>query len=450
MADKKILLVSPPFYRLMGSHYNGINLGLCYISAVLNQNGFQCHMYNADYADHKYYSDQLSLIAGYEDYKKTIADINHPIWQECVQNIFDYKPDFVGFSMFTANFPAVNNISMLVKLRLPDTQIVVGGPHVSLAKGIILKDSKSIDLAIYGEGEYTFLEVIQGKPLGDIDGLIYRKNGKIVVNNVRSNINNLDSLPFPQRTNFYPGIQKLETHYVITSRGCPNNCSFCASPVIWKRKVRFRGIENVIAELMSLKEQGFRYIQFQDDTFTFNKKRLLGLLDRMIEERLNLSWVCDTRLNFIDAEALERMKKAGCIRVKVGIESGSREILRSINKGITPEMVIEKVKLIKEYGLGITAYLMIGFPRETDQQVEETIELARKIEADYYSLSILAPYYGTSIYDEFIKRSNGKGKKKHWEYFYHQSKDMILNANISQPVVDKFFALGKLGKGSRV
>lgn len=450
MPDKKILLVSPPFYRLLGSHYNGINLGLGYISTVLNQNGFQCSIYNADYVDSEYYQDQLGLIAGYDEYKRTIANINHTIWGECVQNILNYKPDFVGFSMFTANFPAVNNISLLLKQKSPDIKIVVGGSHVTLAKEIVLEEAESVDFAIYGEGEYAFLELVRGKSLEDIDGLIYRNNGKIVINKERTFIKNLDTLPFPQRTNFYPSIQKLKAHYIITSRGCPNNCSFCASPILWKRKVRFRSIDNVIAELRGLKDQGFSYIQFQDDTFTFNKKRLLVLLDKMIQEKMNFSWTCDTRLNCIDAEVLKKMTEAGCIRVKVGIESGNRDILKEINKGITPELVMEKIKLIKEYGLNITTYFMIGFPEETDQQARETVELAKKIEADYYSLSILAPYYGTSIYDDFIRSNNGKETKKHWEYFYHQSKDMIMNTNISPDVIDEFLSLNEYGKGHRI
>lgn len=450
MADKKILLVSPPFYRLLGSHYNGINLGLCYISALLNQKGFECNIYNADYLDIEYYPDQLGLIAGYDDYKKIIADINYPIWFECVQNIADYKPDFVGFTMFTANFPAVKNISLLLKQRYPHVRIVAGGPHVTLAKDIALREAECIDLGVCNEGEFTFLDLVQGKPLDEIYGLIYRNNGKIIVNKPRAFIDDLDVLPFPQRNNFYPNSQKLETHYIITSRGCPNVCSFCASPLLWKRSVRFRSIDNVITELKGLRDQGVKYIQFQDDTFTFNKKRLLGLLSRMIEEKLDFSWICDTRLNCIDSEVLESMKRAGCIRVKIGVESGNREILKNINKGITPELVINKVELIKKYGLGVAVYLMIGFPGETDDQARETIELAKKIEADYYSLSTLAPYYGTSIYDDFVKRSNGKETKKHWEYFYHQSKDMILNTGISPFIIEEFFMLNKLGKGSRI
>ena len=447
---RRVLLISPPFYRLLGSHYNGINLGLCYISSVLNQNGFECSIYNADYLDSDHYTDQIGLIEAGEEYKTAMSNIEHPIWQECVQNILNYEPDFVGFSMFTANFPAVKNVSQLLKERSPDTKIVVGGPHVSLAKEAVLEEAEHVDFAVYGEGEYTFLEFVQGKPLGEIEGLCYRENDRVVVNRERPFIENLDELPFPQSTSFYPSTHRLIKHFVITSRGCPNRCSFCASPVLWKRRVRFRTVDNVMAELRELKEQGFGYIQFQDDTFTFNKKRLMALLDGMAREKMGFSWTCDTRLSCLDAEVLGKMKDAGCIRVKVGVESGNREILGKINKGITPELVMEKIKLIKEFGLGVTTYFMIGFPGETDREVKETLELAKKIGADYYSLSILTPYYGTEIYDDFMRDNDGKETREHLEYFYHQSKDMIFDTCISPDIIKEFFELNELGKGERI
>lgn len=263
-------------------------------------------------------------------------------------------------------------------------------------------------------------------------------------------IENLDLIPFPEREMNYPPESKYLSHFVITSRGCPNNCSFCASPVIWNRKVRFRSIGNVIEELKYLKSKGHDFIQFQDDTFTFNKSRLMSLLQSMIDEKLNLRWICDTRLNCIDKEILERMKEAGCQRVKVGIESGNREILKKINKGITPEIAIEKTKLIHEVGLEVTAYFMIGFPGETTEDAKETIALAKKIQADYYSLSIVAPYFGTEIYNDFIKGDSSGKLKDHWEYFFHQSREMILTSKIDAETIDEFLALNDFSKGKRV
>ena len=444
----KVLLVSSPFYRLMGSHYNGINLGLGYLSAVLENVGVECKMYNADFQNNENYADQRRLYNNYEDFKEIMQDSRHPIWQECIDRILAYDPQLVGFSMFTANCPAVDILSHRIKEIAPHIKTVAGGPHVSLARDIVLRECDALDFAIQGEGETSFLQLIQGRPLHEIKGLIFRHNGCVVVNPGPPFIRDIDNLPFPMRDNCYPKGLKVESHYIITSRGCPNNCSFCASPVIWKRRVRFRSVENIVEELRLMKESGYTYIQFLDDTFTFGKKRLLHLLSMM--EALDFQWTCDTRLTCLDTEILRAMKDAGCIRVKVGIESGNKAILKKTNKGLTPELVIEKTGLIKKAGLSLTVYFMIGFPGETDIEARETIGLAKRIEADYYSLSTLAPYYGTEIYQDFIHSERHEEMKDHWEYFFHQSRDMILTTGISEKVIEDFWALNELGKGKRI
>jgi len=446
----KVLLVSVPFYRLLGSHFNGINLGLAYLSSTLEKAGIECTIYNADYLPDKKYAGQVTLHNYYESYKEIMSNPSHPIWQECVSNILDYNPQWLGFNMFTANFPAVKIISQAIKRKAPDIKIIVGGPHVTLAKDMVLRKAAAIDFAIQGEGEINLLYLVQRMPLNKIKGLIYRCHDDIVVNSNSGFINDLDKLPFPNRKKPYLNGQQIDTHYIITSRGCPNNCTFCASPVIWKRKVRLRSVKNVIQELMEMKELGHKFIQFQDDTFTSNKIRLFDLLRRMYDEKLDFKWVCDTGLNFLDEEILQAMKSAGCIRVKVGIESGNRDILKTINKNITPELILEKTNLIKKAGLSLTVYFMIGFPGETDEQAMETIELAKKIEADYYSLSVVSPYFGTKLYGDFVKHNGDKKIREHWEYFFHQSGDMILTTNLSENIIDDFWALNSFGKGVRV
>ena len=446
----KVLLVSTPFYRLQGSHYNGINLGLGYLSSVLEACGVECKMYNADYLPGDSYANQVELFNHYSDYKKLIRNTEHPIWQECVAQIEAYNPDWVGFSMFTANLPSVDILSRLVKKRLPHSKIVVGGPHVTLAEDEVLREAEGVDFAIIGEGERSLVELVTGVPYNKIRGLIYRECDRIVVNPKGPFVDNLDVLPFPKRNNFIPDGVRIQSHHVITSRGCPNKCAFCASPVIWRKQVRFRTIENVIEELRQMKESGYRYIYFLDDTFTFKKKRILKLLERMREEKMNFEWACETRLNCLDEDILAAMKKSGCVRLKVGIESGNMRILNMIDKGITPKLVLEKTALIRKFGLPLTAYFMIGFPGETDAEALDTIELAKRIEADYYSLSVVAPYYGTRLYNEFANNNGHKKIRNNWEYFFHQSREMILTSKISKEVVDKFLALNDFGRGNRI
>lgn len=448
----KVLLVSVPFYRLMGSHYNGINLGLGYLSAGLEKAGIECKIYNADFQPTENYGNQLQLLKYYDDYKRAMRDSCHPVWRECVDCILKYDPQWIGFSMFTANFPAVDILSRLIKKKAPDIKIVAGGPHVSLAKGIVLEKAACLDFAIYGEAEKSLLELIQGRLPGEIKGLIYRDQKRVVVNAEAPLVNDLDELSFPSRNNFYPGENQLESHYLITSRGCPNNCAFCASPVIWKRKTRFRSVDNIIAELNEMKEAGYSYIQFQDDTFTYCKERLLCLLKRMRKEKMDFQWTCDTRLSTLDEEILHAMKEANCVRIKVGVESGNEKILQAINKGITPDLALEKTRLIKQMGISLTVYLMMGFPGETDTEALDTIELARKIDADYYSLSVVAPYYGTKLYSDFLNRNGNRYKEieDNWEYFFHQSRDMILSSKISKEVVNEFWGLNGNEGGRRL
>ncbi len=447
----KVLLVSVPFYRLQGSHYNGMNLGLAYIAATLNGSAIQCKIYNADYLPKPKYADQIELFKHYDDYKETIRNENHPIWKECFKTIAAFEPDWVGFNMFTANLPTVRLLSKELKQRLPAVKIVVGGPHATLAKGRVLDEVETVDFVIQGEGERSLLKLIQGADYPTIKGLIYREDDRsIVVNPEADFIADLDTLPIPNRDCYYPPDARIETHYITTSRGCPNKCAFCASPVIWKQQVRFRSIDNIISELKQLERLGYEHIQFQDDTFTFRKKRVIELLAAMRREKIKLTWTCDTRLNCLDEEVLREMKRGGCVRVKVGIESGNQDILKKINKGISPKMVVEKVALIKKVGLQVTAYFMIGFPGETDAQARDTVALAKAISADYYSLSVVAPYYGTRLYNEHISNNGFKNLTDHWEYFFHHSNDMIMTSKISQEVINDFLSLNDLGQGERV
>jgi len=238
---------------------------------------------------------------------------------------------------------------------------------------------------------------------------------------------------------------------VITGRGCPYSCSYCASKKIWGQKVRFRTPDNIIKELIHLKRNfNSPLVYFVDDTFTLRKERAKEICRKMINNNLNLKWKCDTRVDCIDYELADLMKKAGCIRIKIGVESGSDRILKEIKKGLTKDKIRKGAEVIKKVSLPLTVYLMAGFPNETNEDIKETIEFAKEIDADYYSLSVVAPYLGTEIYEDFL-RSNKNLDNEHWEYFYHQSKYVILTNNIDHKLIEEFFALNdRPGKGKRV
>ncbi len=446
---KRVLLIAPPFYRLMGSHYNGLNLGIGYIAALLKQDGYEVKIYNADYSNTTEYANQRELFNNSPVYKATLEDLSHPIWQEIKGKISSFTPDFIGITMLTANYAAARNVASIAKTIDNNIKIVVGGTHPTLdPEGTLAMEN--FDYVIRGEGELTFLELVKGREEKQIKGLSFKRNGNPVHNEDRPFIQNLDALPFPERDSFLNDTEHLEFGYIVTGRGCPFSCSYCASARLWHRVTRFRSVSNVLAELEYLKANyGSSLIRFVDDTFTLDKTRTKEICQQIIDRRLGIEWVCDTRVDCLDEELVALMKEAGCVRIKIGAESGSDRILKKVRKGITTEKVREATKLIKKYGLPLTIYLMTGFPGETNDDLRQTIDFAKELDADYYSLSVLAPYYGTEVWSE-MEKSGRKLDKEHWEYFYHQSQEMILNHDIAPELLSEFFSLNEWGKGGRV
>jgi radical SAM superfamily enzyme YgiQ (UPF0313 family) len=352
--------------------------------------------------------------------------------------------------MFTANYKVAKIIANFVKRINNGCKIVVGGTHPTIDPEGTLANN-DFDYLVRGEGELTFLELVEGKAIEEIKGLSYRKNDKIINNPGRLFIEDLDVLPFPSRDLFINDTRNMDYGNLITGRGCPFSCIYCASNKIWDRKTRFRSAQNVLSELAHLKTNyNSPLVYFVDDTFTLQRERAKEICSGMINDNLGLEWKCDTRIDCIDYELVDLMKRSGCIRIKIGVETGSERIMKKIKKGLTKKKIRKGVDIIKKVGIPLTVYLMAGFPGETNEDIKETIGFAKEIDADYYSLSIVAPYLGTEIYDEFIK-TNKKIDKEHWEYFYHQSNYMILNNKIDSDLIDEFLSLNERpGKGTRV
>lgn len=443
---KKILLIAPPFYRLMGSHFNGLHLGLAYIAAVLKEHGHRVGIYNADYCNTNEYLNQRQLFDNYLVYKAILDDPVHPVWDEIRNKIGGFMPDFVGISMLTANYRAAKNIARIAKNLDDSVKVVIGGAHATLDPVGTLAEAE-FDYIIRGEGEFTFLELVNGQKEEKIRGLSFKKDSEMIHNDDRSFIENLDVLPFPCRDSFLNDTEFLDYGNVATGRGCSFSCSYCASPRLWRRIVRFRSIPNLMAELECLSaDYGSSLVHFVDDTFTLKKSRAKEICQQIIDRKLGINWVCDTRADCLDDELVALMKKAGCIRVKIGVESGSDRILERIQKSITTKTIRQAVSLVKKHELPLTIYLMAGFPGETNDDLQQTIQLARELDADYVSLSVLAPYYGTQIWCQ-LEKSGKKMDKEHWEYFYHQSQDMLVNDGLDPAVLKEFFALDKSGEG---
>ncbi len=443
---KRVLLIAPPFYRLMGSHYNGLHLGIAYIAAVLKEHGHTAAIYNADYRRTDEYLNQRQLFDNFPSYKEILNDSSNPIWAEIREIIAGFAPDLLGIAMMTPNYKAARNIAGIAKTLDSGIKVVIGGAHATLDPAGTLAN-KEFDYVIRGEGEFPFLELADGLKEENIKGLSYKKDGRLIYNQDRPFIKDLDALPLPCRDSFLNDTEYADYGNVITGRGCSFACTYCASPRLWHRTVRFRSVPNLINELELLSSQyKSSLIHFDDDTFTLNRQRAKDICRQIIDSKLGIRWVCDTRVDCLDRELMTLMKKAGCIRVKIGVESGSDRILKIIQKGITKDIIRQAVRLIKEAGLPLTIYLMAGVPGETDDDLRQTIEFAKELNPNYVSLSVLAPYYGTQIWHE-LEKSGKKIDREHWEYFYHQSQDMIVNHGLSPLLLKEFFTLDELGDG---
>ena len=470
--SSRILLVNPPFYRLLGSHYNASSLGIAYIASYLNHHNHDAWLYNADFINTSDYSNSQSLFDGFVNYKEYFKNENDSIWIEVVDKINEFKPDWVGYTSYTANLSAIDIISRKLKSIRPKCRQVIGGVHATLDQNV-LNHLPAIDYSVQREGEEAMLALVDGKPPESISGVVSRKTTGLCNNGDAMVIDLIDDLPFPEREKFYGLNQQeklmVDVSYICSIRGCPYRCNYCASPFHWKRdKTRYRTPESVIDEMRLLKNdywdrfKEFDYsasanigkkseliiadntiVYFVDDVFTIKKERVKSILKMMINEKLGMHWKCEARTDHLDEEICELMAKADCVRVKLGFESGSDRILKMVQKDETKDDMRKGAKLLREAGVPFTAYFMAGFPGETDEDLKKTIDFAKEIDADYYSLSILSPYYGTKMYYDMVDQGFELDKKP-WEYFYHQTGELMVNSQISNDVLKEFLSLNEL------
>ena len=227
----KVLLISPPWYRIFGGCSDSSPLGLCYIAAILEKHGYNVSVYNADYKTDLQPTSVVELTAKYDTYLRTLNDMNHPLWKEVGAVISKQSPDIVGISVMTAKYGSALNVSRLVKDFDPDIPVVWGGVHPTILPDETMKN-KDVDIVVRGEREYTFWELIENlESLDKVLGITYKENGEIIHKPNRPLIENLDELPFPAR---HLILEKENYHpeafgNIFASRGCPYNCIFCAS-----------------------------------------------------------------------------------------------------------------------------------------------------------------------------------------------------------------------------
>jgi anaerobic magnesium-protoporphyrin IX monomethyl ester cyclase len=428
----RVLLVNPPFYRMMGSHYNGLPLGIAYIASYLNRAGHEAWVYNADFQAKKDYATPHTF---YEESERNLAALHQPspVVNECIESILAFAPDIIGYNCYTATLPIIAQISAAIRERLPETPQVVGGPHPTLDKKI-LNHLFTLDYAVRGEGEEVLLDLANGVRL--------QSTCKA------PRIEYLDTMPYPERQKLWAGEGRpmtgdeklmVDVCAISTARGCPWRCNYCASPLIWP-KVIARNTESVVQEVAFLNSNHPGMIHFVDDTFTYNHRRALSIMDGIIGLGVPIEWRCEARADTITTRLAVKMRESGCRCVKVGIESGSERILKAMNKGESRDEMLRGVGMLQAEGISVTAYLMSGFPGETAEDLRETIVFARRIGADTYSVSMVAPYYGTKLYRDAVALGLPVDKAP-WECFFHQNNSMLLNKELPRDLIEELWSL---------
>ena len=400
MEKKDILLIYPPYTYPKKSP----PIGLAYVAAYLEREG---------------YSVRIMDMA--------VTDVDD---RALKSEIMRTAPRLVGISFMTNQFREAVRISNIVKEVDRNITVAAGGPHVSALPGEILALGQ-VDIAVIGEGEETMAEVMgvllnsKSGGLGSIRGVAYKKDGKVNINAPRGPVRDPDSLPFPA-WHLLPldgysvpctgGDAAEHVYAVISSRGCPNNCVFCDSHTVFGKRFRGRTARNIFDELLYL-NRNFRASQFDfvDDTVTADKNRMLELCRLILEGGHRFKWMCNSRANTVDPEMLGIMKKAGCVRIEFGVESGDERVLRLMKKGVTIEEIKDAHRFAREAGLGIGSFVMVGNMGEDIASVEKTNRLLRELETDDVYVSIATPFPGTELYG--IARENGWLRTADWSEY---------------------------------
>ncbi len=322
------------------------------------------------------------------------------------------RPQVVGLSVFTFNRSASFDLARTARRLFPGATIVIGGPHASHLYGSILEEHEEIDYVVIGEGEATLLQLVDriatGVDASALRGLAYRRKGLTACGGWPEPIEDLDAIPLPLEAFRRHGVDpRRQFAVLVTSRGCPAKCAFCNTPEYWGSRIRFRSADHVIAELRALRsEYGLLEVSFRDDTFTADRDRVLDLCGRMEGEKLAYLWDCQARVTAVDEERLVAMRRAGCVHVQYGVESGSPRILERLAKGIKIGHIERAAAATRRAGLRFSVYLITGVDGEEEEDIAATEALLSRIRPHGAVVSPLAVFPGTALWTEW-KRSRG-------------------------------------------
>jgi len=345
-------------------------------------------------------------------------------WNEVGEIARSY--DILGVHVLSSFVVRAYDFAKFLKENLPDKPLLLGGCHVS-ALPLEAMENPFVDFVVVGEGEITVTELIDAiknkSDVSKVQGLYYRNmKGEVKFSGYRPLIQDINILPYPARHLFNWELYKTsearksstkKDMAILTSRGCPYNCSFCSKDVTG-HKIRNFSMQKVIDEIKHLiKEYGVEEISIWDETFTFNKERVIEFCKALKNEKLNITWTCSSRIDRVDEELLKVMKNHGCNFIAYGIESGNEEVLKNMNKKITKDMIRKTIKLTKKVGIPIRGYFMVGLWGDTKESINDTIKFAKELDLDIATFTMMVPLPNTLDYERACKQANFQ--KEYWK-----------------------------------
>jgi len=413
----RIALINPPYliiYQKLNIQQSAsIPLGLLYIEAALERAGHEVKVFD--------------------------PNLHNTPLPELVSQIGSFAPQLIGLTSVTPTFNAAKQISAELKKVWPAVPIVMGGPHVSVLPEPSLRISPSIDFIVVGEGEETVVELAQilEQPQQDfstVRGLCYRRDGSVVLNAARPLIQDLDSVPYPAYhmlpvKEYAPSVVyrvREKSIFIMSSRGCPASCTFCVNQVTGRRW-RVHSIDYFMGLIHdTVRKYDIRHFHFVDDNFMADQKRVEKICRRILDGGLSITWFIFARTDHCqDVELLRLMKRAGCVFIQFGIESGNEQILRQLGKKVSKETMCQACLNCKKVGIDYFNSFMIGGPGETSESVRESVDYAIQLDSIMAGFNILIPYPGTAIFKKYYQKDFVENAD--WERWNHITHDVPID-----------------------
>ncbi len=386
----KVLLVNPPYQRTIEAIAQttvGPPMGLAYLAGAVRHFGHEVEILDANALD-------LTPLATVERSLAAGAQV-------------------IGLTAATPTMHLCGEIGSGIRAGGFDGKLLIGGPHPTALPEATLLDWPAFDLAALGEAEETLVELLDAfaadQPLSGIAGLCIRDGDNLVRTAIRTTPLDLDALAPPARDllpwQAYVSPDGRSAATVIASRGCPAPCTYCAVPAHFGSRLRRRDPKHIAAEVLELADRlGVAWVNFIDDTFTWNRRWVLDLCSELVALDLHkrVRWLCLTRVDRVDAQMLSTMRRAGCRRIEMGIECASPEGIAALGKGIDEAQVVEAFQIARDEGLETLAFAMVNVPGETLADIDRTGDLLERVDPDYLQLTFCTPYPGTRLYHEAL------------------------------------------------